>query len=349
MTAPRFFLSHSSRDKLLVLPVDRVLKALGLTVWTDRFEIRAGDSLIRRIFDQGLDTSDYVCAFITKNSEQSPWVREELEFALAKSISEGRPKIIMLQFDGASIPPALRSRRYASLERHELGEIVREITASADLMPMDPQHAPTPYAANDFHDALRDGDVTFLLASRQDDLDFDPIVDPEGIIFKRRHLYVLRLDLASGEIRYHYLAKVRPTHTTMRVVDDRLLVFINTKAEPNTFEMEGWLYQLRPDTLRAVKVDTVFFGHNWGFDPVIDEQGRIHHKDFETDGNPVHIDDGKPDTIDHHELSRQKQAWRSAICPFETAYGPGRETGYLRFLAVDPSLFDEFVAGERKT
>lgn len=339
MAAPRFFLSHSHKDRPLVLPVDRVLKALGLNVWTDKFEMRSGGSLVRGIFNEGLQKSDYVCAFITQHSVKSKWVREELEFAFVRALSEGKPKIILLQFDKATIPVALRSRHYSSLQRHELGQIVREIAASANIPLMNPESDPTPYAANDYHDALREGDILYLLGSRRDELDFDPFFDPEGIKFKRRDLYVVRIDIGTNEIRSHHLSTARPTHTAMRVIDDKLLIFVNDKVANNAFEMDGRLFTLDAQTLRPRDVHSVFSEHNWGFNPVIDEQGRVQHKDFETTGNPVRIDDGAPEGETWQELAKRERSWRSDHCPFTVAYGPGRETGYLRFLDVPPSTF----------
>jgi hypothetical protein len=335
----RFFLSHSTADKPLVLRVDRALRALGFDVWTDKFEIKIGDSLVRKVFDEGLSSSDYVCAFLTENSVKSRWVQEELEFAFVRAMREGKPKILLLQFDNVEVPNVFKSKRYAPLERHELGEIVEAIAASAGITLVNPEHAPTPYAANDFHDALQDGDVVYLLASRRDELDVDPFYDPEGIEFKRRHIYVLRLDTRRRDVRSHYLSKGRPAHTAMRIVGDDLLIFINDKVVNNDFDMEGRLFRVKKSDLRPHAVSSVFSGENWGWDPWIDEQGRLHHKDSETAGNPYRLNKDVAEGKSWRELSEVQKRWRLAHCPFDTAYGPGRETGYLRFLNVDPGIF----------
>jgi hypothetical protein len=333
----RFFLSHSSEDKPLVLRVDRALKALGLDVWTDKFEIRAGDSLVRKVFDEGLQKSDYVCAFITKFSETSRWVQEELEFAFVRSMAEGKPKILVLRFDDAKVPLFLRSRRYATVERHELGEIIREITFAAGMEHLAAVRSAKPYATLDYHDALQDGAVLYLLASRRDELDVEPFYDPEGVEFRLRHVFVLRVDQNSHEVREHYLSKARLAHTALRLIDRRLIIFFNEKMKNHDFAMDGRLYRLDRDTIAPKSVDTVFSDKNWGWSPWIDEHGSVHHGDSETPGNPYRIGTMAVPGKVWGDLAPVVSGWRADWCPFAELSGAGRETGYLRFLDIDPA------------
>jgi hypothetical protein len=53
--APKLFISHASEDKArFVLPFAEGLRADGIDAWVDRWEIRPGDSLVQKIFDEGI-------------------------------------------------------------------------------------------------------------------------------------------------------------------------------------------------------------------------------------------------------------------------------------------------------
>lgn len=315
--------------------MDRALRALGLDVWTDQYEIRLGDSLVSKIFDEGLRPSDYVCAFLTKNSVGSQWVREELEYAFIEAVRTGRPKILVLRFDRIEVPSFLRSRRYVSFERFELGGIVRTIMSAAHVEKSAVNLAAEPYATLDFHDALKVEGAIYLLASRADPLDMDPFFDPEGISFLRRDCFLLRVNEGTQGVLAHRLTRGRITHTAMRLLGEELLVFVNDKVENNSFSMVGRLFRIEAETLRPKSVRDVFTGVNWGWDPWIDEQGLVHHKDSETDGNPYRVEQTILPDHSWRELSRIQKDWRDLYCPYPLIEGPGRETGYLRFLDVD--------------
>jgi hypothetical protein len=54
-SSPRVFLSHASEDKdRFVLPFARALRANGVDVWLDKWEILPGDSLVDKLFEEGL-------------------------------------------------------------------------------------------------------------------------------------------------------------------------------------------------------------------------------------------------------------------------------------------------------
>jgi hypothetical protein len=48
------FLSHSSKDKAVVRPLAERLRADGLRVWFDEWELKPGDSIPKKL-DDGLD------------------------------------------------------------------------------------------------------------------------------------------------------------------------------------------------------------------------------------------------------------------------------------------------------
>jgi len=69
----RAFLSHASEDKEdFVEPLARELAEMGVAPWLDIWEIRPGDSLVRKLFDEGLDTVDAVIVVISAASVAKP-------------------------------------------------------------------------------------------------------------------------------------------------------------------------------------------------------------------------------------------------------------------------------------
>ena len=71
MSDPSFsydvFLSHSAKDKPVVRELAQRLKADGLRVWFDEWEIRPGDQISRRIED-GLEKSRTLVLCMSANA-----------------------------------------------------------------------------------------------------------------------------------------------------------------------------------------------------------------------------------------------------------------------------------------
>jgi len=108
MKAPVAFLSHASEDKArFVIPFATALMARGVEVWLDKWEIRPGDSLVKKIFDEGLDSADAVIIVISAASITKPWVREELDASMVAKINKGL-RIIPVVLEDADVPVPLR-------------------------------------------------------------------------------------------------------------------------------------------------------------------------------------------------------------------------------------------------
>lgn len=86
----RVFVSHASEDKeRFVLRFALALRAQGLEAWLDRWEMLPGDSLVQKIFVEGLEGADAVIVVISENSLPKPWVQEELDAAVVQRINAG--------------------------------------------------------------------------------------------------------------------------------------------------------------------------------------------------------------------------------------------------------------------
>jgi len=88
--APReydVFISHASEDKDdVVRPLALALRARGLSVWYDEFELKIGDSLRRKI-DLGLAKSNFGIVVISRDFIKKGWTNYELDGLITRSIS----------------------------------------------------------------------------------------------------------------------------------------------------------------------------------------------------------------------------------------------------------------------
>jgi hypothetical protein len=129
---PRAFLSHSSEDKgRFVKGFAERLRKQGVDVWYDDWELLPGDSLVDKIFEEGLSQAEIFLIVVSQHSVASPWVKEELNAAVVRRI-EQHCKLIPVVLDGVEVPDVLRHtvrQEIANPEDYsaELDKIVRAI------------------------------------------------------------------------------------------------------------------------------------------------------------------------------------------------------------------------------
>ncbi len=85
---PKIFLSHSKKDKLFIEKLANDLQKSGIDVWYDEWEIPVGESIRRKIFEEGITECDLFFVYLTENSIPSYWVQEELDGALIHEIEK---------------------------------------------------------------------------------------------------------------------------------------------------------------------------------------------------------------------------------------------------------------------
>lgn len=119
MTAPKVFLSHASEDKdRFVLDFARQLRENGVDVWVDQWEMKPGDSLVSKIFEEGLKNARAVIIVLSTVSVLKPWVREELNASVVNRISRGT-KLIPVVIDDCDVPESLRSTVWQKVDSLE--------------------------------------------------------------------------------------------------------------------------------------------------------------------------------------------------------------------------------------
>jgi hypothetical protein len=105
------FLSHSSKDKEVVRDVAERLKAGGLRVWFDEWEIKPGDSIPAKIED-GLETSRVLVLCMSANAFGSDWAKlESYTFRFRDPLNTER-RFVPVRLDDAPIKGSLSQFRY---------------------------------------------------------------------------------------------------------------------------------------------------------------------------------------------------------------------------------------------
>jgi len=138
---PKVFLSHASEDKEgFVLKFAEKLCADGIDVWLDKWEMKLGDSLVDKIFEEGIKNADSILVILSKISVQKPWVREEMNAAFIKRITE-KIKLIPIIINDCEIPESLKSIYWIKIKdpnnyEDEYDEIKRAIFGTSNKPPM---------------------------------------------------------------------------------------------------------------------------------------------------------------------------------------------------------------------
>lgn len=108
-TAPKVFLSHASEDKeRFVLSFAAALRGKGVEVWLDKWEMLPGDSLVDKVFEEGLQKADAVLIVVSPASISKPWVKEELNTAIVNRITR-QIKVIPVVLDHCEVPEPLKT------------------------------------------------------------------------------------------------------------------------------------------------------------------------------------------------------------------------------------------------
>jgi WD40 repeat protein len=105
------FLSHSSRDKRVVRDVAERLRADGLRVWFDEWEIRPGDSIQRKV-EEGLQSSRVLVLCMSANAFGSEWAQLEAGTFRFRAPLNKDLSFVPLRIDDAPIEGSLAQFKY---------------------------------------------------------------------------------------------------------------------------------------------------------------------------------------------------------------------------------------------
>lgn len=106
------FISHSHQDKDFVDKLAGQLVRHKAWVWLDRWELRAGDSLIDKI-QSAIKTASALIVVLSKASLASNWCQKELNAGLIRELEERHVVVLPLLLENCDIPMFLREKKYA--------------------------------------------------------------------------------------------------------------------------------------------------------------------------------------------------------------------------------------------
>jgi hypothetical protein len=132
MVTPKAFVSHASEDKeRFVSEFAKKLRAKGIDAWLDSWEIKPGDSLVSKIFEEGIKNAAAFIVVISATSLNKPWVREELDSGMVHKINK-LCRLIPVVIDDCEVPLTLQHLKWVKIRDlthydNELAEICNAI------------------------------------------------------------------------------------------------------------------------------------------------------------------------------------------------------------------------------
>lgn len=142
---PKVFISHASEDKdRFVRTFATALRENGVEAWFDEWEIKVGDSLVKKIFVEGLQEADAVIVVVSANSINSKWVCEELDAATVERITRDC-KLIPVILDNVKVSAPLKHLKWIKIDNtSEYASQQHEILLSIFNREDKPQLGPKP-------------------------------------------------------------------------------------------------------------------------------------------------------------------------------------------------------------
>lgn len=145
-TLPTAIICHASEDKnSFVIPFAYKLAENGIKTLVDDWEIQPNDSLIERIFTEGIKNIDAFVIVLSNFSVNKPWVTEELRAGLVKRIAV-HCKLVPVLIEDAILPEVLASTEWVKIS--DLDNYDREILQITRAIGKEPVIAPTAETVN---------------------------------------------------------------------------------------------------------------------------------------------------------------------------------------------------------
>lgn len=183
---PKVFVSHATEDKeRFVLEFAAKLRQRGIDAWLDRWEMLPGDSLVDKIFEEGLKNAEAIIIVLSNNSVNKPWVKEELNAGIISKLKKGT-KIIPVVIDNCDVPEALKStlwERIDNLAQYEnsLSRIIASIYGHTERPPLG---APPKYVTQPVFQVpglTRIDSLVFKQSAETELLNSPTIIDPKTL------------------------------------------------------------------------------------------------------------------------------------------------------------------------
>ncbi|HWM91967.1 MAG TPA: toll/interleukin-1 receptor domain-containing protein [Thermoanaerobaculia bacterium] len=122
------FLSYSSQDQGRAIRVAERLRASGLKVWYDGWEIKPGDDIYFKI-EEGLNRSRILVFLMSSSSLGSDWTGFERRARQFRDPLNRERRFIPVLLEDCKLPEALASFRYIDLRQDSDAELALLIEA----------------------------------------------------------------------------------------------------------------------------------------------------------------------------------------------------------------------------
>ncbi|WP_353187638.1 toll/interleukin-1 receptor domain-containing protein [Pseudomonas sp.] len=106
------FISYSHADKAKIDLIAGHLVRKRTNVWIDRWELKAGDSIINRV-QEAVEGSSALLIMLSKASVESEWCKKELTAGLFRELDEKRVVVVPVLLEDCKIPLFLKDKMYA--------------------------------------------------------------------------------------------------------------------------------------------------------------------------------------------------------------------------------------------
>lgn len=209
----KIFLSYSHEDRVLAESLARELHALGEEVWFDNWEISLGDSLVDKIFEEGLSNAAAFVVVLSDTSVASKWVRSELDVATVRRI-EGVTRVIPALAGELEIPQSLRALQWVDLRRG-VTEAAAQIRDSVHGISRKPERSERASLGSSIADSVAGlsraaTEVALLMVRSSDDEGQEPSFGGQDIVNATR-LEPLQVNDAVEELEERGAAKILRT------------------------------------------------------------------------------------------------------------------------------------------
>lgn len=123
-------ISYSHEDSDFVSELGANLFKNRIPVWIDRWELKVGDSLIRRI-EEAIKNADALIFVLSKASVESEWCKKELTSGLVRELEEKSVFVLPIVIDDCEIPLFLKDKLFADFrkDKDKALQILLEATA----------------------------------------------------------------------------------------------------------------------------------------------------------------------------------------------------------------------------
>lgn len=109
-------ISYAHEDSHFVNELAANLFKNRVPVWVDRWELRVGDSILRRI-ESAIQEADALIVVLSKTSVKSEWCRKELTAGLITELEAKSIFVLPIVIEACSIPLFLKDKLYADFRK----------------------------------------------------------------------------------------------------------------------------------------------------------------------------------------------------------------------------------------